>query len=150
MVRTLNTIVARLKTPYRTLSTSFRIADFAEFGRRVATSQTDWELILRALRRMEIQQADFALSEDPLLGALEVWVQKNPQRGFVNATTLNNELRAIADAEGERWPYSNGQKLGTRLRDVSGALEKFFKVERQKETVKKRWLWSFAPFQEVD
>ncbi len=48
------------------------------------------------------------------------------------------------------WPFSIGQKLGTRLRDVSGALGKFFKLDRQEERGKKRWLWSFAPLKEAD
>ncbi len=150
MERKLNANVGRLKIPQPALSSTFRIAYIAEFTRRASLSETDWALTQRALRRMEIQQADFALSEDPLFAALEVWVPKNPGRGFVDATTLNNELRALAEAEGEKWPYSSGQRLGTRLRDVLGALRKFFQVDRQEEKGKKRWLWSFTPLPDAD
>ncbi len=138
-------MVGRLALTAPPLRTTFRVADFVEFCRRAVKDRAQGQVVWRALKRMELQQADFALSEDPLFSALSEWVERNPTRGPVDATTLNTELRSLAEAQGEEWPYTNGQRLGTRLRDIQGALAKFFVVTRQEQRGRKRVLWGFAP-----
>jgi len=147
LVQDLNQTVARMRTERRPLRTTFRVADFVEFCRRAVKDQAQGQVAAQALRRMEMQQADFALAEEPLFAALEEWVAKSPERGPVDATTLNTELRGLAEAQGEKWPYQNGQRLGTRLRDLQGALGRFLRVTRQEQRGKKRVLWGFAPLQ---
>jgi hypothetical protein len=144
LVHELNRIVGRLKATYPPLRTSIRMADFVEFARRAVRDRQHGQLAWRALQRMEFQQADYALTEDPLFAALEEWVTANPTRGFVDATTLNGDLRTLAQQRDEDWPYKNGQHLGTRLRDVQGALSKFLRVERRKDKGKKRTEWAFS------
>ncbi len=149
LVANLNTIVRRLKRPMRPMQTSFRVADFADFARCSSADAAEWKLRAHALRWMEVQQADFALEEEPLFDALVAWVRQNPTRGFLPAATLNKELQSAVE-EGARWPYETAQQLGTRLRDLQGALAKFFIVKRSSDRKVKRVLWSFEPLPEEE
>jgi hypothetical protein len=145
LVMELNRLVGNLRGSRMAAATSFRLADFAEFAYRAARDKADWEETGRALRRMESEQADFALAEDPLFAALDAWVHTNAARGPLDAGLLNRELRPLAEGLGAKWPYETAQALGTRLRDVHSALNKFFAVTRQQDKGRKRVLWGFAP-----
>ncbi|MFI5342515.1 MAG: DUF3854 domain-containing protein, partial [Candidatus Methylomirabilales bacterium] len=72
LLQDLNAIVAILKQRQRPQPTTFRLADFADFCLQIAASEPEGARhVARALAHMQVQQADFALADDPLLPALE-------------------------------------------------------------------------------
>ncbi len=140
----LKTIVQVLKQGRRPQPTTFRLADFADFCLQIAGSEPGGTRhVARALTHMQVQQADFALAEDPLLAALEEWAGVHGDRDPIDAGTLNNELAAIAGRLGADWPYRDGKALGTRLKNLLGSLRQFFAVHTEEDRHGKRKLYQF-------
>ncbi len=140
----LKTIVQVLRQGRRPQPTSFRLADFADFCLQIAGSEPQGtRSVARALGHMQVQQADFALAEDPLLPALEEWAGVHGDRDPIDAGTLNKELAAIAGRLGADWPYRDGKALGTRLKNLLGSLRQFFGVHTEEDRHGKRKLYQF-------
>jgi hypothetical protein len=144
LLQDLNMIVRILKQRRRPQPTTFRLADFADFCLQIAASEPDGPRhVARALAHMQVQQADFALAEDPLLPALEEWAGVHGDRDPVDAGTLNSELATIAGTLGSEWPYRDGRALGTRLKNLLGSLGQFFAVHSEEDRHGKRKLYQF-------
>ncbi len=140
----LKTIVQILRQGRRPQPTNFRLADFADFCLQIAGSEPQGTRhVARALAHMQVQQADFALAEDPLLAALEEWAGVHGDRDPIDAGTLNKELAAIAGRLGADWSYRDGKALGTRLKNVLGSLREFFAVHTEEDRHGKRKLYQF-------
>jgi hypothetical protein len=117
-------------------STAFRMADFADFGLKIAKYaqfQPHLESIFQKLAR---EQSEYTLHNQPILDLLQIWVPGNEGK-IVTCAQLLPELREIAaKEEGIEFNCNNARSFSQQLTNLLSNLEEFFDIKRGKDSSK--------------
>ncbi|MGA8012897.1 MAG: hypothetical protein WB949_10765 [Candidatus Acidiferrales bacterium] len=142
----LNAIVGQLRQPAEPSRVQFRMADFASFALRVATSWGCRKEVAAIFTKLEQAQADLVFEDEPIHQVLDLWLVNSDNHGRgVDAATLHRELGTIARANQIEWPFSNGKSLGHRLGHLLHALRQRFDVKVAKDRHIKKNRYHFWP-----
>jgi len=122
LVNDLNEIVRALRRGEPDSQVGFRMADFgtmAVFLARTAEGDLGADTLRAILARMEEEQGEYAIEDEPLYHALELWLERdgNPRRE-VTTRELFEDLSRTAKDHGLFWPYRNAVSFGVRLASV--------------------------------
>src|SRR3989338_1219657 len=129
LIHDLNNIVQCLRSNKDAPLTQFRIADWADLCWRIADSQGLGIEFQSILKKMTKQQSEFLFEEDPLLPALDSWLDEESNNGrSITTGELYNELQQCCIKLNIRWSYNNSVSLGKRLQNVLTNLKMFFEV----------------------
>jgi len=129
--------------------TSFRMADFANFAKKVAHGQ-GWDgEIDSILKKLVKEQSSFALDMDPILELLQQWLENRRNIGReVTSEELCRELTSLSENKKIKFGYAgNTRAFAQKLRNLRSALEEHFEITERKAGGRRRYL-SFRPRQE--
>ena len=122
----LSEIVLALRKGKPEESLRFRMADFgtmALFLARTADGETGAQSVRSLLGKMEEEQGDYAVEDEPLCHALDLWLEQGGNSGRAMTTRdLFEELSRLAKDHGLYWPYRNAISFGRRLSSAWPAL----------------------------
>ena len=142
---------------------SIRMADFARVATWIGRGLSDemGRVVDEALTHLTASQNRFAVEEDPVASALEIWLGRseppppgsmemggegasNEGRAVVTSTLLS-ELNAIAREFGMRLNIASPEALGRYLRNHQQALAEEFLIHRpgSRSSRGKKWLFHF-------
>jgi hypothetical protein len=137
LLNDLNEIVRALRVGDPDDQVCFRMADFgtmAVFLARAAEGDSGADALRAILAKMEEEQGDYAIEDEPLYHALEFWLEGMGNRGrAATSHTLFEELSRIAKDHGLYWPYRNAVSFGCRLASVWTALTRRIPGERESQ-----------------
>ena len=143
MLIDLNQIVAALKEDNEPFLSQHRMADWAELGWRIAKTQDAGDYFVQLLEKMNREQSQFVLEEDPIFLCLDIWVNKPGNQGRqVTASTLYYDFQIIAEQEKISFTFKSAKSFGRRLHSILSNLEEFFNVEAKKTD---RWYYILRP-----
>lgn len=118
----LNEIVRALRSSEPDDHVRFRMADFgtmAVFLARTADGEEGADAVRSILAKMEEEQGDYAVEDEPLYHALGLWLEREGNTGRALTTReLFEELSRTAKDHGLYWPYRNAVSFGVRLASV--------------------------------
>jgi len=127
LLQKLNTIVAYLnKHDISQDCVNFRLADFAALGKAIWTALGGeeaagaWE---RILNKMQVEQEDFALEDDPLPLVILEWMGDDNEKGPICPNTLFTELQCTAEQKSMDFTYKNARSIGKRLSNIKSTFE---------------------------
>lgn len=108
--------------------TPFRMADFASFVLKIAHAQGWGEEMESILGRMASEQCSFTASSDPVIAAIEVWLQKPENDGReLSSVALLSELITSQQVVGLSFEYAgNPNGFGQHLTSIAETLRKRF------------------------
>jgi hypothetical protein len=110
---------------------AFRMADFAEFGYKIATAEEWADEFIRMMERLSKQQASFALAEETVVDLIEAWLQvdggKNAGRA-VKSSELFGELTLIAQSKKIEFILKPGA-FAQKLAGLVPTLQECFDIE---------------------
>lgn len=107
--------------------TTFRMADFGDFALRISHHQGWGEDMVSLLERLGAEQADFALEDDPLVGLLRRWLQRERNVGReVTAKKLHEDLQFLASRHKVAFLYQDGRAVAQRLLHIKNMLRHHF------------------------
>lgn len=125
VLTTLNKVVAGIRAGSLRSTSDLRLADWESLGRliaRVEDAEGLWDAFVPELRR---NQADFLLTDEPIVEALDVWLSDPANEGReLSTSTLEGELRQALFKEEKvkgDWPKTTrafGKKLAQIRRDL--------------------------------
>ena len=161
-------VLARPLSEVRIVDPGIRMADFARIASWIGHGLSDEmaKLIDRALTRMTSSQHRFAVEEDPVAAALEIWLGRTqppaegemelnvpapPNEGRpVVTSTLLSELNAVAREFGMRLGVRSPVALGVYLKNQFEALSQVFSIERPeaRNSRGKTWVFRFRSGEE--
>ncbi len=110
-------------------SSTFRMADFADFAVKVARHE-GWEEQLKSIfGKLSHEQSEFTLEGDPIYETLCIWAPDNPERE-ATYKELWNELKDVAEQEGIdfREYQNNSRGFVRRMPNIRSNLEEFFEI----------------------
>ena len=128
----LNACICRLKeNKLDEYAGNFRLADFADFGWKVAD---DRQIFMEILHKMDEEQSEFLLEGDPFVECLSTWLEFDGNEGkTVTANQLFESLRSIVDGEKTAFPYKSPRSLSMKLKHEESNLKTFFRFEMEKK-----------------
>ena len=112
--------------------TAFRMADFGDFALRIAHHQGWGEDMVSLLDRLGAEQTDFALEDDPLVGLLQLWLQRDRNVGReVTAKKLYQDLRLLSGRHEVAFLYQDGRAIAQRLLHIKNMLRHHFEFSER-------------------
>ncbi|MDD5529546.1 MAG: hypothetical protein PHX21_05890 [bacterium] len=131
IIQKLQKIIKKLKETSVTQYTSgFRMADWAVLLFRMTGQQ---ECIQEILDKMEKEQAEFTLDEEPIFQTLTMWIEHGNEGKSTTTGDLYKELKAIAEREKIDFYYKSSQSFGIKIKHIRSNLENFFKITTHRE-----------------
>lgn len=144
-----------------------RMADFARVATRVGHGLSAHVGVLTEslMSKLARSQRRFAVEADELTELLGIWIgrcqprqdnsmiyEEVPNAGRSVATqSLFAELNTIAKESGIKFQPESSSALGIRLRNMQGALEQEFNIERGRDMKAKTWkFWPLEDPSEAD
>jgi hypothetical protein len=142
----LNEIVRQLRQPAESSRLQFRMADFASFALRVATTWGCRKEVETIFAKLEQAQADLVFEDDPIHQVLDLWLVNSSNHGRgVDAATIQHEWSKLAIRNGIWWPFPNSKSLSKRLMHLRHALSQRFDMEVEEDLHKKQKRYHFWP-----
>lgn len=144
LLNDLNSIVASLTDMTGRPETNFRMSDWANLCWHIARIQEVDDSFDIILHKLSIEQANFALEDDPLYLCLGVWLQDTDNLGKeVDASTLYKELSKIAEFDHIEWSYKSTMSFAKRLNNIGSNLKQLVGFEIRKDN-RERNFYSFG------
>jgi len=146
LLDTLNRIISALRDVPEAPPLNFRMADFASFGWRLSYAGGGKDAaaeFCRSLEKLQAEQDQYAVEEDPVTSGLGIWLSRNENIGReVETGELFKDLCDIARNEGLILPKSSSA-LGKRLRSLKRAIEGSLgiKISYQGNTKTSHWVF---------
>ena len=129
-------------------SSTFRMADFADFAMKVARHMGMEESVNVIFRKLTQEQSAFTLESDRLFELLWTWATRHPGREVTN-TDLCRDLTELAENAGGQFPYKDKPRaFAQRMSHLRSNLETFFTVTERPGGGHKT-LYTFRPKQEA-
>ncbi len=110
-------------------SSTFRMADFADFAMKVARHE-EWEEELKMIfDKASHEQSEFTLEADPIFETLTIWAKENPDKE-VTYKELWGKLQEVAESEGIDFKEyeKNSRRFVRRMPNIRSNLEEFFEI----------------------
>lgn len=136
MLNDLNQIVKALQEDNETLTSAYRLADWAELAWKIAKTQGLGQDFLDTADKLETEKSSFLLEDDPFYLCLDMWLAENEGRE-VDIQTLFNELKQIAEDNSITWTYESTRSLAQRITRIKDNLKDFLEVEVKSSRVGK-------------
>jgi hypothetical protein len=134
LLKDLNSIVARLGKENGKPRTDFRMSDWATLCWRIAELQGVGDPFDSILYKLSLEQANFAMEDDPLYLCLALWLQNQTNVGReINSKTLFDELSVIAEKEKIGWDYKSTISFAKRLNNVGSNLKQLLGLDIRKD-----------------
>jgi hypothetical protein len=114
-------------------STSFRMADYAEFVTKVSKAMGYAGNAEELLGRLSRAQMAFGIQDEPLIALLDNWLSTRTNVGREIATgVLFDELFQSAIGQPElHFPFRNPQEFGLKLSDLSATLVTLYQMQER-------------------
>ena len=122
----------------------FRMADFAEFGRRIMAAEGLESEFEQCLKELQGTQASYATENEPLIELLAEWIHIPGNSGSeIETGLLFSELERIATGRHLMMPKS-ASALGRKLRDLETVLEQALGAEVDHSRIGNTTRWAFS------
>jgi len=125
ILTTLNEVVKRLRENPKT-STAFRLADFGSFGQRTLGKHA--EQFCEAMRKMTLEQIDFALEEDTFFQLLSELIYDRDKAGTYTMAKLYEALAILAKEHEMKLGVKNSTGLARHFRSILVSLQAHFEI----------------------
>jgi hypothetical protein len=120
------------------------MADWAELSWRIAKITEQGDEFIRLIEKMDKEQSEFLLEDDPIFLCLDTWMLNPNNHGReVDASTLYNEFQTLAEKETLTFSFKNTRSFGWHLRNIYNDIAEFFNVRAEKK--QRRWVYMFSP-----
>jgi len=134
LLNDLNSIVASLTDMTGRPETNFRMSDWANLCWHIARIQEADDSFDIILHKLSIEQANFALEDDPLYLCLSIWLQNTDNLGKeFDASTLYKEFGKIAEFDHIEWSYKSTMSFAKRLNNIDSNLKQLVGFEIRKD-----------------
>lgn len=130
-------------TDQTAFQTGFRMADFATFMLRLASSEGAQARVTSMLERLVTVQSQFTLEQDPLFELLTIIATNHPAKPFTTAE-LHQALTQIAAQTGIRYTYKSANSLGQKLTHLKANIEQLMNMHVNQGSGNTK-LYSFWP-----
>jgi hypothetical protein len=111
-------------------SSSFRMADFADFACKILKTAGYFESGKKIFEKLTRSQQEFALEDEPLVELIGYWLEDGANaKKDVDARKLFEELKGIAKNKEFDWKCNSPRALGQKLVHLRSNLEQVFKFE---------------------
>ena len=125
-------------------TTTFRMADFAEFALKVGPVLGFEEIeVEEMLGQLAAVQVEFTIEDDPLLTMLDDWLltPRNAGRWLRTAELFNDLLRPTRVNGTERmFPFKDARGLGQNITNLRSTLQALYGYEEQTRGGGVRWM----------
>ena len=129
MLDSLNQVVAHLQQDQRELTAFFRMADWASLGWKIYTAWTgDGQYFLDLLQKLDDDQKEFLMTDDPFVELLEIWVGQNAGVK-VTSTEMMGQMASIAEEMGVTLGFRSAVAFGRHLSNNLTSLRRKFDIE---------------------
>ena len=134
----------------RSHSTSFRMADFADFALTIANAEGWGDEMLHILDRLAAEQARFAVEDEPIVELLDLWLAQADEQNVgreVTTATLAQELTSLAGFHAIPFRFGEtGQSLAQHLRQKTETLRGCYEITERQGGGRTRYLsFRFKP-----
>ena len=142
-IDSLNKVVAHLQRDKEMLTSFFRMADFATLGWKVCKALTgEGQSFISILQKMDDEQKEFLMADDPFTELLEMWVEGNPLHSRISSTQLMGQMKLLADEIGVSLGFRSAVAFGRHLKNNLTSLRRRFDI--QVNVLANRPLYTFA------
>jgi hypothetical protein len=146
LLDTLNAIVRHLSEAPESIRVNFRMAYFASFAMKVATTWGCRDEVNAIFTKLEQAQAELVFEDEPIHQVIGFWLQNPANHGrAMYAATLQEEWGRLAATKNIAWPIRSGKSLGQRLGQLLPALEQRFDVNVDMDLHAKQNRYCFWP-----
>ena len=129
-IDSLNLVVSHLKQDQEVLTSFFRMADYATLGWKVCKALTgEGQVFVDMLQKMDAEQKEFLMADDPFTEILEMWVDRNQTFGPASSTQLMGEMKQLADEMGVTLGFRSAVAFGRHLKNSLTSLRRRFEIE---------------------
>ena len=115
----------------QTFKTKFRMADFYSFACKIAGE----EKVKDIFRKLQQEQYDFSLDEDPLYELLQIYIEDEEtiEGEFLSGKDLFFKLSSLAEGHRIKFHYSNVLSLTAKLRHLWKGIQTKFDCQIKKD-----------------
>ncbi|MGA7178133.1 MAG: bifunctional DNA primase/polymerase [Thiobacillaceae bacterium] len=124
----LNKMVAALMQPIDQSPLAHRLADWARLAIVFAPLLGIVD-IEQKLNAMETSKVEFALDDNPLVQALDDWLEANPQSDYIASGDLFKAILKSCEAKGEKFSIKDARAFGIQLKHLRSELESRYLIE---------------------
>ncbi len=144
LLRNLNIIVNALREDGEPFTSSYRMADFAELGWRIAKAGNAGDLWLELLDKMQKERSEFLLFEDPIYQVIHCVLSSGHTLEDMTSRQLYSVFKEYAEKDDIEFSYiKSAMSLGKKLGHLLNELQEYFDIKRRKD--KTGWHYTIRP-----
>ncbi|MFQ6042974.1 MAG: hypothetical protein ACE5PV_19145 [Candidatus Poribacteria bacterium] len=132
LLNNLSNIVAGLSELPESLTSQYRMADFALLAQRIATAIGLNDVVKKLFLKMNQAQSEFLFDEEPIWYCLQQWLEMGNSGRSISSGELFTELKQIASINEMAFPYKSARSFGMRLKNILTNLREFVDVDVRK------------------
>lgn len=123
---------------------TFRMADFANLGFKIATAlgrENEFKIILEIVSN---EQQSLPLEDNPLVDILDKWLNRRVEVKYISTGELYAECKSIADTTKLHFPFKSSAGFGKALQFAHENLKQIYKVDvRRGHANKMVWMITY-------
>ena len=133
LLHDLNEIVSALREDTEPFTSSYRMADFAELGWRIAKIDDAGDPWLELLDKMQKERSEFLLFDDPIYQAIHAVLSSGHKLHDMTSGQLYSVFKEYAEKDDIAFSYvKDARVLGQKLGHLLNELQEYFDITREK------------------
>lgn len=136
----LNQIVRVLKNDTQQFTSTFRMADFAKIGWRIAKALGGVKLgdhFIELLEKMDQERNEFLIEDNPIVELLDLWLKREKKE--VPTSELFSDLKDIAENENIEFDFRSARSFGMHFRHIVNNLREHYNISESRDERTRSW-----------